>query len=498
MIHSLKRILAFILLLFVSWGAIAAYAGEIIVTNSSQSNLNFLLKKALSSAPSATDSDPVLIRLSPGMYSFNGDLIIPDNVHLIVGQGAVIRILNLKTLTINRSLEAGPYQIFSCTERAKVVFTNNVRQGQIQPEWWKAPVDAYWHAAIQQAIDAAETSKIPIFFSQDMSINGTLYLGNAPLISNSKTLTIVADNDFVSRGSGILNWNAAILAKSGNLAGYGLSTTVIKIQGLNLNFNRTSSRGHWVALSLENCTGSIQDAEFTTSSTLTTDQEASPLDLYRGVSDFVVNNCSFNLKFAGGRGGFWIRNYSTSKPAKNITVSNCIFRSSQWDEALAVFTTMSGANISDVLIKDCKFYVTGARDVVLATYISSNNAIATIKNVRWTNITVISDTAVNGSIFYASPGSGTLENVTGSGFYVETPTTSAGYDTRLFKGLTSIDNSYIKVTGDTGLSYKLIIFLGIGRLSNCENVFTGSIARNPIAAKSCGLIENCSLIGTVE
>jgi hypothetical protein len=489
MTYFLKRILAFILLLFVAWGGSASYANEIIKSP----NLAVIINKKLKSVKPTKDGNQVIMQLLPGRYCLNQNLSIPEFVSLKVEPGAVILISQNNTLTVNGDLDACPHQIFSCRGTGKVVFTNNIKQKQIWPEWWKAPAESYWHSAIQKAIDAAETSKIPIFFSQDMSINGNLYLGNAPLISNNKTITIVADNKFATLGTGEVNWYAAIVAKSGTSAGYGLSTTTININGLNFFFNRTSCSGHWEAIALENCTGSIQNTGFITASNLTANEEATPLDFYRGVSDFVVNNCSFNLTFTGGRGGFWIRNHSTSKPTKNITVSNCIFRSSQWDEALAIFTTLDNNKISDVFIKGCKFYLTGNRDVALSTYMPDKTN-ASVTNVRWSDITVISDTPINGFIFYVSHFMGTLENITASMFYVETPTTSAGYDTKIMKGLTSLENCYVKVTGDTGTSNKLIIFSEINILRYCENAFTGSIARTPIAADSCGLIEYCSLI----
>jgi len=91
------------------------------------------------------------LNLSPATWSITGDLTIPSNIALRMDKGAVLSIATTKTLTINGSLEAGLYQIFSCTGTGKVVFGS--KHPTLWVNWWGS--DA---TAMQLAVTCAKNS----------------------------------------------------------------------------------------------------------------------------------------------------------------------------------------------------------------------------------------------------------------------------------------------------------------------------------------------------
>jgi hypothetical protein len=94
--------------------------------------------------------------LSPGTWTVSADTTIPANVHVKPERGAIFAIADTKTLTIKGPLDAGLYQIFSCTGTGKVDFgPGTVKEGY--PEWWATnttPGSTDMTAAIQAAIDS--------------------------------------------------------------------------------------------------------------------------------------------------------------------------------------------------------------------------------------------------------------------------------------------------------------------------------------------------------
>lgn len=73
-----------------------------------------------------------------GTWVIDDDVTLAANVKVM--SGADLQIATTKTLTINGTLEAGPYQIFSCTGTGKVVFGNGAII-EAYPEWWGAKAD---------------------------------------------------------------------------------------------------------------------------------------------------------------------------------------------------------------------------------------------------------------------------------------------------------------------------------------------------------------------
>lgn len=91
----------------------------------------------LAHAITTIGSNSVILRVAPGIVSIATDTIIPANITLEPERGATFAVATGKTLTINGSLEAGLYQIFSCSGTGKAVF-----KGKKYPEWWGAKDDS--------------------------------------------------------------------------------------------------------------------------------------------------------------------------------------------------------------------------------------------------------------------------------------------------------------------------------------------------------------------
>lgn len=91
-----------------------------------------------------------------GTHNVSANFTVNNNIHLAIQKGATIVIADNKTLTISGSLDAGLYQIFSCTGTGKVVFGSGAVK-EIHPEWWGAKGDGTTDdvAAVQAALTAA-------------------------------------------------------------------------------------------------------------------------------------------------------------------------------------------------------------------------------------------------------------------------------------------------------------------------------------------------------
>lgn len=111
----------------------------------------------LTAAIAGISSDSATLLIPSGTWAITDDLTIPANIVLKPVKGAILQIATTKTLTINGPLDAGPYQIFSCTGTGKVVFAAGAVD-QIHPEWWAAnttPGTTDMTAAILAAYTAA-------------------------------------------------------------------------------------------------------------------------------------------------------------------------------------------------------------------------------------------------------------------------------------------------------------------------------------------------------
>ena len=143
------------------------------------------------------------------------DCTIPSTAVLKVPKGAPITIATTKTLTINGSLDAGPYQIFSCTGTGKVVFgAGSVKE--IYPEWWASntiPGTTDMTLAIKAASVAASGINSKLVFN-----SGNTYLIAHPGTANPddygyKVIQIADTDGFIVEGN-----NATIKTVDHNIA----------------------------------------------------------------------------------------------------------------------------------------------------------------------------------------------------------------------------------------------------------------------------------------
>jgi len=103
----------------------------------------------------ANQSNVGTVFIPRGTFSIVTNLTIPVGMKLRFEAGATFAIATAVTLTINGTLDAGPYQIFSCTGTGKVVFGVGAVT-EVYPKWWGAVADGTTDcsAAIQAAIDS--------------------------------------------------------------------------------------------------------------------------------------------------------------------------------------------------------------------------------------------------------------------------------------------------------------------------------------------------------
>lgn len=77
------------------------------------------------------------IRIHRGTHEVLDDMTIPKNICLKFDKGAIIKVADTKTLTINGAIEAGLWQIFD----GDGIVTGNIKCTYIYPEWFGAVAD---------------------------------------------------------------------------------------------------------------------------------------------------------------------------------------------------------------------------------------------------------------------------------------------------------------------------------------------------------------------
>lgn len=97
------------------------------------------------------------VKVSPQEWSIDDNVTLTDNFELEVPKGATFVLTAAKTFTIQSSLKAGLYQIFS---GAGTVDLDNAVINEIYPQWWGAVGDGTTDctAAIQAAIDSLDST----------------------------------------------------------------------------------------------------------------------------------------------------------------------------------------------------------------------------------------------------------------------------------------------------------------------------------------------------
>ena len=125
---------------------------------------------------------------APITWPVAANLTIPSNFTNKIDRGAIFSVANDVTLTINGALDAGPYQIFSCTGTGKVVFAAGTT------------VYSSWFADIATALTGIGAIKTRLIITKsetiatDLTINAATTLvglpGNILSVDVDKTLTI--------------------------------------------------------------------------------------------------------------------------------------------------------------------------------------------------------------------------------------------------------------------------------------------------------------------
>jgi hypothetical protein len=116
--------------------------------------------------------------------SVTSNTTIPSNVSLNIKRGTTFVVSTGITLTINGGLDAGRYQIFSCSGTGKVVFGAGVVK-EVYPEWWgtnTAPGTTDMAAAIQAAVTAADAVAYIDLSSTTYLVKTAITTGTRPLI----------------------------------------------------------------------------------------------------------------------------------------------------------------------------------------------------------------------------------------------------------------------------------------------------------------------------
>jgi len=124
------------------------------------------------------------LMLGPGTWVISADLTIPAAISIHVPKGAILSVASGKTLTINGTLVAEPYQIFSGD--GTVVFGT---ARDIYPEWWGATGNGITNdqAAFAKAINSLSSGSI-LLSDCTYLIGSSLTVANLSLIGRGKLL----------------------------------------------------------------------------------------------------------------------------------------------------------------------------------------------------------------------------------------------------------------------------------------------------------------------
>jgi hypothetical protein len=139
--------------------------------------------------------------ITPGDWVIDDSITLASNVSVL--QNADLQIATTKTLTINGSLDAGLYQIFSCTGTGKVVFDAGA-VNEVYPIWWATnsiPGTTDMTAAIQAAFIAG-VGKNTNLADQTYYISATLYLDGHRTSMSNGILTTDKNTEMIRNTSG--------------------------------------------------------------------------------------------------------------------------------------------------------------------------------------------------------------------------------------------------------------------------------------------------------
>lgn len=125
------------------------------------------------------DSTPAILRVPAGTYNIDANLPIPANITIKPERGAIFAIATDQTLTINGSIDAGPWQIFSCADTGAVSLGAGAAK-EVCPEWWGIDGTAD-QTEINAAIAACPTGAA-VALSRTYATTGTVTLGTGSVL----------------------------------------------------------------------------------------------------------------------------------------------------------------------------------------------------------------------------------------------------------------------------------------------------------------------------
>ena len=163
----------------------------------------------LGTAITAIGSAQTVLSIPAGNWPITADLTVPANLTLKFAHGAVLTIATGKTLTINGSLEAGLYQIFSGAGTGKVSGLKTV-----YPEWFGAIGNGSTDDTVALNLTATACASGGVIHLSPATYKTTGWL-------ITKTVSLVADTPFLY-GSG---------SSSATLKAAGTQAYVLKLQG---------------------------------------------------------------------------------------------------------------------------------------------------------------------------------------------------------------------------------------------------------------------------
>lgn len=185
------------------------------------------LQAAITAAQSGIDGTSD-VYVPAGTYKIVSNLTVPAGVNLVFTTGAILAPQTGATFTINGTITAGLWQIFSTSGGGSFAFSGTpLPAPELRPEWWGAKADG--STASATAIQAAINALAALSPS-----GGVVRLTRGKYVLGSTGLTIVADHiilqgeggsmqDLTGRAPTILSYTGsgnAITIGSTSLSGY--------------------------------------------------------------------------------------------------------------------------------------------------------------------------------------------------------------------------------------------------------------------------------------
>lgn len=193
----------------------------------------------------------------------------------------------------------------------------------------------------QAALDRAESRNLPLVIPPGSVVNirSTVYLGDNNIRAQGATINVYLDGTFKSRGEALHSNEGAILTKSAQNSNFGRRVVRIHFDSLTINTIRSSdSVGLKTGLLLENV-AALEGSSMQVSASGTGRSEVNPLDFFAGVQGVRISSIGVRMNNPGGHGGFWIRNFSTTRATADISIGRIDAEGATADELVSIFNS---------------------------------------------------------------------------------------------------------------------------------------------------------------